>query len=345
MRFEGKTHYLFPTNCFIVDGAERSLIYDLHRNNYDIIPLELSAALKQCGSGNFEELFSHLPEEDLDFYQPFIVNLIEMDYLIPIDEKEIEFFDPMSTEWHYPYHLSTAIIEYSSDSPFSLKDVLARIDKVNCPAVEIRFTEAYDLEFYKELCGIFNGMCFRHMDLLIQYKEGQEADFMVALKNIHPILFSITQYQAPKDEVVNNSESQYIGLKRTTRSYDEIVNNHSVLSRNFYINREFYTESLHHNSFFNGKIAILKNGMIKNGTNSFRSFGNILETDLSNIHNNEIFTELWGLSKDKIEICRDCEYRYMCMDSRIPILNSENKWVYEEKCNYDPYTCKWNTEH
>jgi SPASM domain peptide maturase of grasp-with-spasm system len=343
MQFEEKTHYILATNCFVVDGAERSLIYDLHRNNYDIITRELSEALKKCHSGSFAGLFEYLPQEDIDFYEPFIASLVEKDYLLPVDPEEIEYFKPMSLEWEYPYTLSAVVMEYATDSPYTLKEAFTRINTLNCPAVEIRFTNTHDIDFYRELCETFDGMGFRHIDLLVQYASGQENDFMFALKNLHPVLFSITQYGSPEETIVRNTASQYLGLKRTTRTYQEIVSNQQVYSKNFYINRNFFTEARFHHPFFNGKITICANGDIKNGTHQPRSFGNIADTDLGTLIKDPAFTELWHVSKDKISICQDCEYRYMCMDSRIPLRQQEGKWIMEDPCNYDPYTCKWHS--
>lgn len=46
------------------------------------------------------------------------------------------------------------------------------------------------------------------------------------------------------------------------------------------------------------------------------------------------------LNKDKIEICKDCEFRYTCFDCRPNTLNGEffeKPWY----CTYNPYTGKW----
>lgn len=342
MLFEEKSHFLVPTNCFIVDGVERSLIYDLQRIDYDIIPKELSLAIKKCISRSFSDLFSYLPPDDLDFYDPFIRELIKKDHLIPIDPGELEYFECMSTDWRYPYDISNAIIEYSNESAFDLSVVLQKLDQLNCPAVEIRFTDAQDLSFFEKLSRSIDGMVFRHVDLFIQYKEEQEDDFMFELKNLHPVYFSITQYQAPVDKIVKNAEGQYIGLKRKTGTYQSITDNHNVYPRNFYINREFFTESLNFNPFFNGKIVILKDGSVRNATNQQHSYGNINTTNLQLLVRDPGFTLLWKVSKDNICTCKDCEYRYMCMDSRIPVKNDHDEWIYDDKCNYDPYNCLWS---
>ena len=54
--------------------------------------------------------------------------------------------------------------------------------------------------------------------------------------------------------------------------------------------------------------------------------------------------KLWNASKDKIDICKDCEYRYMCYDPRVPIERKDGSWYYETECSYNPYIAKWSNE-
>ncbi|MDD5638877.1 MAG: SPASM domain-containing protein [Candidatus Pacebacteria bacterium] len=66
--------------------------------------------------------------------------------------------------------------------------------------------------------------------------------------------------------------------------------------------------------------------------------GNILEKSLEEIIYSEESKELRNITKDKIEVCRDCEYRYCCFDCRIKAKNFYDK---PSDCLYDPYTGKW----
>jgi len=344
MQYEGKTHFILPTNCFIVDGAERSIIYDLQRGDYGILTGELAAAIRNCTSGSFKDLFSELPPEDLDFYEPFIEELITNDYLIPVDAIEVPYFEHMSTTWNYPYEVSNAIIEYSSRSSYDLIEALKKIDQLGCQAVEIRFTDAWDLPFYEQLSKGIDGMIFRHIDMLICFKQGQEDQFMFELKQLHPAFFCITQYQSPEDKMLKNIAAEYAGLKRVQKNYTDLVNDHGVYPKNFYINKDFFLESLQHHTYFNGKVVIMADGQVRNATNHPHTFGHINEVDLALLMKNPDFTLLWNIPKDNIRICKDCEFRYMCMDSRIPFKNDKNEWEYEDTCNYDPYNCQWAFE-
>ena len=53
------------------------------------------------------------------------------------------------------------------------------------------------------------------------------------------------------------------------------------------------------------------------------------------------FTDLWYIKKDDIKKCKDCEYRYMCLDCRIYITDPHDPFSAPAKCNYNPCTNKW----
>ncbi len=70
-----------------------------------------------------------------------------------------------------------------------------------------------------------------------------------------------------------------------------------------------------------------------------KSLGNVVDTNLSEIMRNrkEEIKKFWNLNRDKITPCRNCEYRYSCMDCRA----IEADMYYTNLCRYDPHTGKW----
>ncbi len=70
-----------------------------------------------------------------------------------------------------------------------------------------------------------------------------------------------------------------------------------------------------------------------------KSLGNVLDTNLSEIlrNNKEEIGKSWNLTRDKITPCRNCEYRYSCMDCR----GIEEDVYYTNLCRYDPHTGEW----
>lgn len=71
--------------------------------------------------------------------------------------------------------------------------------------------------------------------------------------------------------------------------------------------------------------------------------GNIRQDRLLEIVQKEAFQTYWNITKDQCEVCKDCEHRYSCIDSRGPVKQiKESTYYFKEACNYDPYTNEWD---
>jgi len=113
----------------------------------------------------------------------------------------------------------------------------------------------------------------------------------------------------------------------------------------FSINFETFSESQHHNACLNCKISVSKNGDIKNCPSMDNSYGNLSQDiNLRNIIENKTFKRFWDISKDKVLVCKDCEYRYCCTDCRVFIDDLNNELSRPSKCNYNPYQGLWKGE-
>lgn len=72
------------------------------------------------------------------------------------------------------------------------------------------------------------------------------------------------------------------------------------------------------------------------------SFGNINDTSLLEVLEKPGFKKLWDLSKDKIHVCKDCEFRYICTDCRAYVEDPDDILSKPLKCGYNPYTGEWS---
>lgn len=73
-------------------------------------------------------------------------------------------------------------------------------------------------------------------------------------------------------------------------------------------------------------------------------FGNAFKNDLGLILDFEKNKKIRGLSKDFIEVCNDCEYRYGCFDCRPKAkkcLEEKSFYAKPQECSYDPYLGQW----
>jgi radical SAM protein with 4Fe4S-binding SPASM domain len=122
----------------------------------------------------------------------------------------------------------------------------------------------------------------------------------------------------------------------------------SIHKLNQTVNITLFTESQAHHTYFNRKLYIGPNGEIKNAPECPETFGYIQDLEspeeLKAIVQTPEFQKYWFVHKEITDVCKDCEFRHMCVDNRLPHQRAENEWFHQTECNYNPYIAKWKGE-
>ena len=111
----------------------------------------------------------------------------------------------------------------------------------------------------------------------------------------------------------------------------------------FRINKEEFFKNHYWNSCWAGKITVTNSGDILPCIFARNHVvGNVFDSTLEEIVYNESLKKLWGISKDVIENCKDCEYRYACTDCR-PLSEAQTGKLFARnpRCTYNPYSGFW----
>lgn len=109
--------------------------------------------------------------------------------------------------------------------------------------------------------------------------------------------------------------------------------------------QKLFLETLFINNFFHKKLLVNENGEIRTGDFPDKTIGFIGQTGIDSIEQIILKTTNKGLGtikKDQISVCKDCEFRYICVDNRTPITRSKNDYFFESECSYNPYIAKWS---
>lgn len=131
-----------------------------------------------------------------------------------------------------------------------------------------------------------------------------------------------------------------------TDKKDHSITDIKVLSSRYNTKPEFWTsnnsfiESHFYNSCWNGKIAITTKGDILPCIFARDEIiGNIREAQEGLT---EKIIKKWRKTKEDVETCKDCEFRYCCHDCRplAKAINGENMSKYP-RCCYNPYKGIW----
>jgi radical SAM protein with 4Fe4S-binding SPASM domain len=113
----------------------------------------------------------------------------------------------------------------------------------------------------------------------------------------------------------------------------------------FMISREDYERNRWWNSCWVGKAAVTAQGDVLPCVFArSQVVGNVRNQTLTEIVKSKAMVNLWSLTNDQIEVCKDCEYRYVCEDCR-PWASefTGNLHAKSPKCKYNPYSGEWGS--
>ena len=324
-----KTFQIF-SNTPIVKGYTRSCFYDLQKNRFVLCP-NLFYELFKDGSiseSNFHAATKDSKEEAIEF---LLSNSLVFSNNIP------ENFPMMSLDWDSYSFISNLILHSSQLENF--KEINTYLDELLIQATEILSLNDVDqINFLRKLDGNF----LRAINISID-------------KDISNNLFQTIAYSNSKITAIKlkfaDSNIFIKNLKLESRTnLDIIVKDNDKEVNNQFVepNIELFTESQHYHTYFNRKLYIGRDGEIKNAPECDDSFGFIQGLDspnqLRDIIQSSKFQKYWFVHKDILDVCKDCEFRHMCVDNRLPHKREEKEWYHKIECNYNPYIAKWQGE-
>ncbi len=113
---------------------------------------------------------------------------------------------------------------------------------------------------------------------------------------------------------------------------------------NFWTSEEQFERNFALNTCWYGKIAVMENGdVIPCEFERNYKYGNIRNNTIREILEKDETISKWWLNFDKIDVCRDCEYRYACRDCRaLGISVCGSMTSKNPRCLYNPYSGEWN---
>jgi SPASM domain peptide maturase of grasp-with-spasm system len=333
-------YFLLFSNCILVKGASRSIVCDLQRGTYVIIPNGLYDLLVQFRYSTIAEVMSYCGPENRETVQSYFDLLHEHDLIyysrLPLHEN----FPALELDWDYPSVVSNVIIEIA-DKP-APQDIWQQLSALGCDFVEFRILECKTIrQLEMEFVSPLMLTKIQLIDIYIPYNMEYTTEALLAFLACFPIVSNLIVFSAP-EEIYNLSNHNCVGyLYFTQQDLSKHIHCGKIREDYFSINIPHYTESLAHNTCLNRKIAIDAEGNIKNCPSMKESYGNIKDTTLEEAIAKPGFKKFWNMTKDQITKCKDCEFRHICTDCRAYTDNPEDIYSAPLKCGYDPYTCTW----
>jgi len=331
-----KKYFQLFACCIPVSGAMNQVLCDLQRGMIQPIPNSLYVILTEFSEQTLEEIkafFDHEQDEQIDAYYHFL------------EEGEWGFwcedpsrFPDLDLGWKNPCLITNAIIDVNARSQHPFDKIFLALNQLGCEALQLRSYDDLPVKDLKEILGHIGDHRLKAVELILKYQEEYQEAEIIGLCRQYPRISSITLHTAPQEK--QSVDDHDVQLIYTPKKIDSSAHC-GVIHPNYFISSlPVFTESQQHNSCLNRKISIDVEGYIKNCPSMTTHYGHIEETKLEEVVKDDQFQKLWSISKDQIEVCRDCEYRYVCSDCRA---YTEGATAYGKpaKCNYDPYTGVW----
>jgi SPASM domain peptide maturase of grasp-with-spasm system len=334
--------YLF-NHCKIVKGAMQSALYDLDRYKYYIVPHSFADFIEEYNGFNIDKLYEIFEEEEHETLSEYIQFLKEKQLAIFCQNPNDTFLINYKFENYNPSHIYNALIEYHHS--FDLKHLSYLLDKEGCRHVFFYSFESISIKNIIKLLSSFNNSGIVSIQILMKYTSLSLIFLYKHLVSKYARLLKLILHHAPFDKgYLKYGQFEYhIGCLK--KAIADMYSLYEISPYNFNVNSQLYAESQHCNTFFYKKLIIDSSGNIKSNLFSSKFYGNIFQLNsLENLLSNSELKKYWYVRKDDILMCKDCEHRYMCVDSRYPIEIGNNQWKFNTECNYNPYIAKWKGE-
>lgn len=333
--------FMLYANCFLTEGASEGIIHDVHRQRYLPVKKRMAALLKddfkQCPVA---EVRRRYPDwvNGIDAYLNF---LVENDYGFYTDEPQN--FKPINLVFRHPTSLSSAIVEMDAAAIETHANVVDQLLALGCQNFQFLFLEgAYDFEEVAKMLESFKTSRASSVDLYFEQAVFDENQHKQLGKDLR-IRSTVFNKNEERSFFLNEGETDskqghlylfYVSRKLEPRQAEQ------YRPELFNLALRPFIEAQEHNAGLNKKVAIDRNGDIKNYLNHDRVFGNIASDSIIEAVTSAAFQKQWNISNDEIEKCKDCQFRYICFSNSY-VSQIDGNYRKAEDCGFDPYTNRW----
>lgn len=332
--------FILSSSCVLTKGASRTLIQDFQRSNADFVPNDYYNLCNLLNRHKITDIADQVEDNSRADYYKFVDFMLEREYAFVSDN--LQAFPEISKElYEGENYIYDAIIDIDENNikTKKLEIFLTDLKKLHCTDLQIRIYNYSDLHILHHL---LKGICdhiFYYVELhLDSSKHITFENCCDIILNYAPIT-NIYLYNATSStsrDYDENTKGCY-PLKMGTVYYvdAELNNNNCGYISDYskiYRNAEFYKMSQDHNSCLYKKVSLDKDGNVRNCPSMFEKYD--LSEGLEKITKSPAFRKYWNITKKDVEDCKDCEFRFNCLDCRA---HTKGNGMFNK-----PITCKYN---
>jgi len=274
-------------------------------------------------------------------YVNLFKNLIHNDIFIISESKGyFKQFQDLDLVWDSPAIFTNCVISHSNAIDYKILN--NELESVGCKDIQIQFDQLIHFTELETVLSKFERSSIKNIELIFSRKF-YSLNYLHRLTKTFPRVQHIIMYNSKTNEYrkIRNGDVLITSLK-TDIDYGL---SKSKLSPNlFVLNLKLYLETLYWNNYYNKKLFINANGHIIRTIGDRKIFGKIGETNLIKLSKSRAYTKFWKIKKSNILECRNCEFRFACVDDRLP-LKKKQVWTFSKACNYSPKSIEWKKQN
>lgn len=336
------TYFNLFSNILVTKGVNRILISDLQRNNSELYPIELYEIIEQLKIHSIENMIQDYAEESQPIVHEYIDVLLEQEYGFLTNGNRNTNFLPLSHQFQNPVEISNIFMEINDASV--LHKIKQSIDNLGVKHLNIYCKKELSLTDFQDIDAIFTESVVNSIQIFSPFSSCIDQNSLNILNDTTSRISNLVFYKCRKPHP--RTKQQFRFTVNFIQEELEISSCGKVDLKYFNTNQRKVLEAINHNSCLHKKIGIDIEGNIKNCPLMPEVYGNIYQSSLEEALLKPGFKKYWNLTKDHIEVCKDCEFRNVCTDCRAYTerTHTDNQGLDSSKplkCGYDPYTGKW----
>lgn len=345
---KSNSYFILSSSCYLTKGYRRTLIQDFARNTVEYIPNDYYMLTRLLNRHRIADIEQDISDDSKDSFKKFLNFMIDKEYAFVSEEPHL--FPEKSAKLNDNLLLVNDAILEIDETVSDLKimmEYLVALDEIQCPYLQIRVFSDSSVNYISNVLEIACSCNFECVELHVDQRGAitlaqcyHLIDENVAVSRIflynEPTTY-IDQYNIRPEGHENLLMGEVIHIKNALdpKSCGEITK----YSLQFF-NEDFYKVSKQYNSCLYKKVSIDRYGNVKNCPFMDKSYD--VSLGIKTIVESQEFQKYWHLKKDFIAVCKDCEYRYNCLDCRA-FTQGDNDGK-PARCKYNPYKLEWSDE-
>lgn len=304
--------------------------------------MEFYELIEELKIHSIEELFSNYDDESKEVVQEYLDLLIEKEYGFITENDWDHSFPPLSYDYYDHNEISNLFIELEHIR--ILHKIKPSIENLAIKHLIIFSENKLFLDDFLNIDRLFTNTSLENIEIFSPFHQEINQSFIQALHNSTERILTIIFFTCPVPPF--NAKNEFNFTVHFVREDIKISACGKVDLKYFNTNLPKVLEAVNYNSCLHKKMGIDKDGHVKNCPLMPEIFGNIYSSSLEEVLIQSSFRKYWNLTKDHIEVCKDCEFKYICTDCRAYTeCSHKNKEGLDLskplKCGYNPYTAEW----